>query len=111
MIQNTRFKLEYDERTIAAIIDPDNAVYEFEDLNDGNDQLIPGVWDDFEVVDEKLIGYDLEYSAAEIERYVKQISTGRYFKGNLTRVYADDTRYDLYLIQVFPEEELVTVYK
>lgn len=111
MIQNTRFKLEYDEMTIAAIIDPDNAVYEFEDLNGGNDQLIPGVWDDFEVVDEKLIGYDLAYPAAEIERYVKQISTGRYFKGNLTRVYADDTRYDLYLIQVFPEEELITVYK
>lgn len=111
MIQNTRLRLEYDERTIAAIIDPDNAVYEFEDLNDGNGKLIPGVWDDFKVIEDKLDYYDLEDATANIGVYVQQISTGRYFKGRLTRVYADDTRYDLCLIQVFPEEELVTVYK
>lgn len=110
MIQNTRLKLEYDERTIAAIINPDNAVFEFGDFVE-NGKLIPGVWDDFKVIEDKLDYYDLEDATADIDVYVQQISTGRYFKGHFRYVYADDTRYDPYLIQVFPEEELVTVYK
>lgn len=111
MIQNSRLELEYDTMTIAAIIDPDNAMYEFEDLNDEDWELIPGIWDDFEVVSEELIDYDPECSTVTICRYVKQKSTGKYFKGCLTRCYQDNPQYCSSLTQVFPEEELVTIYK
>ena len=69
------------------------------------------VWNNFEIVSDEVIRYDLEKAYEVIETVVKRISDGRYFKGIWTRSYYGNDSYPAELMQVFPKEKTITVYE
>jgi hypothetical protein len=66
---------------------------------------------DFKYITDELIYYDLEKGYEEIETIVKRLSDDKYFKINWFKSYYNENKYDNELIEVFPEEKTITIYK
>ena len=99
------------EIEIAAILNWDE-VCDNEEYFDENNDLVDGIWNDFETVEENDEYYSLEDSYTDLTIIVRRISDGKFFSGQITRTYCDDTTYeDLTLKEVFPKEKSIIVYE
>lgn len=79
----------------------------------GEDGSIIGnpIWNDFEIIKEKVIYCDLEKGYKQKSTIVRRKSDSKYFKGIWKySAYVKNT-YDTTLIEVFPKQKTKTVYE
>lgn len=95
---------------IAAILYWDY-VEDFDEYYDEKGDLLNGIWNNFEYIQEDLSYFSLEDGYQETRVIVKRLSDGKFFEGFYTS-YDDYTRFDnLILTEVFPVEKTIIIYE
>lgn len=101
--------LEFSKYEIIPILDEwASEDEEYWDLE--TDRPKPGIWDNFEHIQEEITEIDLEKGYKILSVVVRRISDNRFFQG--TYLYSPYwVKYNTSLEEVFPKEVTITVYE
>jgi len=84
---------------------------EYDDLFDNRGELKEEqVWSDFLFIEKRVIYRDIEAGYEEYEVITQRISDGKFFRGFYTISPFTSTFYRPNLKEVFPEQQVITVY-
>lgn len=108
--------IEINEIDIAPILDECGKEsweddYYLEYFDEKGNKIKDHISDDFKIIQEEIVDFDLEKGYKDIEVIVRRKSDNKYFKGSYTSSPYIGRDYDPDLFEVFPEAKTITVYK